>query len=273
MNKPVKRFSYLLWLLAVAHLSYGQGMQLGEVLIVTKPALKNGVSKDAFRSYVHQHIVPAWNDRKQGVNFHLFEADRGNRKGEFLLVCRLKKIADRKKSLPTGSPFTDEVLLTRNSKKPSDILSNPKSFTEYHLLGPDEFQSLPGIGILGIHYIRVRSEKTEEFEKFVIDKMHPAVGRLLPDMHLLTYKAVNGEQKGTYITIFAIESVAARHQYWPEGKPETQPLKQAFQPHESLANDLKDYLEPGSYLEPSGGAAAIFESKEWTDYIHQPVSK
>jgi hypothetical protein len=273
MNTSIKRISLPLMLLAVAHLSYSQGMQMGEVLIVTRPELKNGVTKEEFRSYIHQHIVPAWNDRKQGANFHVFEADRGKGKGELLLVCNLKQIADRKASLPAGSPFTDDVLLTRNSKKPSDILINQKNFTEYHLLGPNEFQSLPGIGILGIHYIKVRSEKADAFEKFVVEKMHPAVGRLLPDMHLLTYKAVNGEGKGTYITIFAIESTSARHQYWPEGKPETPPLKEAFQPHKSLANELKDYLVPGSYLEPSGGAAAIFESKEWTDFIHQPVSK
>src|SRR5688500_4636243 len=100
MKTSIKRVSFLFILLSVAQLSYSQGMQLGEVLIVTRPELKNGVSKEDLRSYIDQHIVPAWNDKKQGVNFHLFEADRGKGKGEFLLVCRLKKIADRKASLP-----------------------------------------------------------------------------------------------------------------------------------------------------------------------------
>jgi hypothetical protein len=99
--------------------------------------------------------------------------------------------------------------------------------------------------------------------------MHPAVGHLLPDMQLLTYKAVDGVGEGNYITVFAIASVAARDKYWPAGKPETDILKQAFMPHKELARNLSDYLVKGSYLEPPGGAAAIFESHEWTDFIFQ----
>ena len=102
-----------------------------------------------------------------------------------------------------------------------------------------------------------------------MEKLHPAVGQLLPDMQLLYYKAVAGENAGSYITIFAIESVAARDKYWPSGAPETELLKQAFRPLNGLAAELGSYLVEGSYLEPKGGAAAYFESHEWTDFIHQ----
>jgi len=38
-----------------------------------------------------------------------------------------------------------------------------------------------------------------------------------------------------------------------------------------LGKELGNYLVEGSYLEPSsGGAAAFFESKEWTDFIDMP---
>ena len=41
-----------------------------------------------------------------------------------------------------------------------------------------------------------------------------------------------------------------------------------------LAKELGAYLVPGSYLEPeSGGAAAYWESKEWTDYVHSSYLK
>jgi len=159
-------------------------------------------------------------------------------------------------------------VLAGSSKRTSDFLDNTHVYTEYRLIGANKFTSLPVVDILGIHYIKVKKERSAEFEKFVIEKLHPAVGQVLPDMHLLYYKATAGDHVGTYITIFAITSVAARDKYWPAGAPETKILKDAFGPHQGLAKELGKYLVEGSYLEPSsGGAAAYFESKEWTDFI------
>jgi hypothetical protein len=235
-------------------------MKLGEVIIVSTSTLKKDVKAETFQSNVTKVIAPSWNKGKSGVSMHLFRADRGNRKGEFLLVCGATKLSDRN-TLSPGSPFTNNLL--------SDFLSNPDSYTEYHLIGAEKFKSLNTVGILGIHYIKVKQDRSTDFEKFVIEKLHPAVGQLLPDMQLLYYKAVAGENAGSYITIFAIESVAARDKYWPSGAPETELLKQAFRPLNGLAAELGAYLVEGSYLEPKGGAAAYFESHEWTDFIHQ----
>jgi hypothetical protein len=44
----------------------------------------------------------------------------------------------------------------------------------------------------------------------------------------------------------AIESIAARDQYWPARKPETELLKIAFLPLQPLALELKNYLVPGN---------------------------
>ena len=94
---------------------------------------------------------------------------------------------------------------------------------------------------------------------------------------MLYYKANAGEIKPaaelTYITIFTIQSPDARHKYWPEGAPETEILKQAYKPFTGLATSLADYLVEGSYLLPGNGAAAIFESRKWTDFIHQSYLK
>ena len=115
-----------------------------------------------------------------------------------------------------------------NLKSSADFLSNPNAYTEYSLIGAENFKSLPVAGILGIHYIKVKPERSAEFEKLVIEKLHPAVGQLFPDMQLLYYKAVAGDNKGEYITIFTIESTAARDKYWPSGAPETEVLKKGF---------------------------------------------
>jgi hypothetical protein len=184
--------------------------------------------------------VTSNNDAKPDKGVHLFKADRGNKKGELLLA------SDGKSTL---------------TKKPK--------YTTYQLIGADKIQTNRPIGILGIHYIKVKPERSNEFEKFVVEKLHPAVGELLPDMQLLYYKATKGENTGSYVTIFGIESTGARDKYWPAGEPETEILKQAFQPLNDLAAELGTYLVDGSFLEPGRGAAAYFESKEWTDFILQ----
>ena len=263
MNKGLQTILFLFTLTASVVMSSAQGMKMGEVIMVSNSTLKKDVKPGAFQDWINKEIAPSWNKKYPGVDIHLFRADRGDRKGDFLLVSRAARVADRK-TLPPGSPFTEKVISVTNaaSKSPADFLSTPGSYTEYRLIGSQKFKSLPVAGILGIHYIKVKPQRSEEFEKFVIEKLHPAVGQLFPDMQLLYYKAVAGDpgsnrDAGEYITIFTIESVAARDKYWPAGAPETEILKQTFHPLKNLAVELGTFLVEDSYLKPeSGGAAA-----------------
>lgn len=274
MNKGLTTILFLFTLIASAGMLNAQGMKMGEVIMVSNSTLKKDVKPEAFQNWINKEIVPSWNKKYPGTGMHLFRADRGDRKGEFLLVSGAARVADRE-ALPPGNPFTEKVITTNvGSKSPADFLSTPASYTEYRLIGSEKFKSLPVAGILGIHYIKIKPERSAEFEKFVIEKLHPAVGQLFPDMQLLYYKAVAGDPSnyrdaGEYITIFTIESVAARDKYWPSGAPETEVLKKTFLPLKELALELGTYLVEDSYLKPeSGGAAAYFESTRWTDFIH-----
>jgi hypothetical protein len=245
-----------------------QGIRVGEVIMVSTSPLKPDVTPGALQTYVND-LAPNSNIR-QRVNTYALMADRGDRKGEVLLTCIARKEADRK-SIDAGSPFTDRHFSSPNTPvKLSDFLSDPGSYTEYRLIGADQMKSLPVTGLLGIHYLKVKPDRADEFEKLVIEKLHPAVGQLLPDMQLLYYKAVAGENKGSYITIFTIESVAARERFWPTGGPEQDIVRQVFHPLKALAEELGSYLVEGSYLAPeSGGGAAYWESREWTDFVYQ----
>lgn len=268
MKTTRKQTFLLLIVLAVAGSASSQGIKMGEVIVISSSSLKKNVKPDAFKVFLKEFAANGIKKTKADVSVQLFQADRGDRKGESLLAFSAKTVADRV-AFSTGSPFTDEVL-SASSKRSSDFLENTHTYTEYHLIGADKFRSLPVIDILGIHYIKVKKERAAEFEKFVVEKLHPAIGQVLPDMNLLYYKATAGDHAGTYITIFAITSVAARDKYWPAGAPETKILKDAFRPHQGLAKELADYLVEGSYLEPSsGGGAAIFESKQWTDFVYR----
>jgi hypothetical protein len=245
-----------------------QGIRIGEVIMLSTSPLKTGITPGALQTYIND-LTPSWN-KHQRVNIYALMADRGDRKGEVLLTCIARKKSDRN-SLGTGSPFTDKHISSPNTPvKISDFLSDPGAYTEYRLIGADKMKSLPVTGMLGIHYLKVKPDRADEFEKLVIEKLHPAVGQLLPDMQLLYYKAVTGENRGSYITIFTIESVAARERFWPTGGPEQDIVRQVFYPLKALAEELGSYLVEGSYLAPeSGGGAAYWESREWTDFVYQ----
>lgn len=232
------------------------GLEVGQVLIVNYPTVKDGSDK-AFRS-LFAEVTTSWAKGQPGVGVAHFVADRGKDNGGHMLVCSIRSIADRTK-FPAGTPFS--------GSKSFAVITNPSSYTEYHLIGADQVASLPVAGILGMHYINVKPTRKAEFEKFVVDKLHPSVSRLFPDMQMLYYKAVAGENMGTYLTIWTIRSTAARDKYWPAGKPETDLLKNGYKDVTLLGKELEYYLVEGSYLESGKGAAAIFESKEWTDYV------
>jgi len=253
--------------LLISRIGYTQGMQVGNILVINQPILKSSVAPNGFQTLATKEILPALEKQSQGTTYHLFKADRGRQKGSFLLVGTTDMV-NRPKDLTAESPF-NVTPTAKGSKALGDFISNAGDFTEYRLVGSDKIKSLPNSGILGIHFIQVKKERSTEFEKFVVEKLHPAVSQLFPDMQLLYYKAVAGKDTGSYITIFTIDSPAARDKYWPGGSAETEILKKTFKPLEGLAKELGDYLVEGSYLEPSsGGAAAYWESKNWTDFIY-----
>jgi len=260
----------LLWL--VIFLSYkanAQTMHIGEVMVINNPILKENVKPEAFKTYFTKEVMPNWNKYASGNEVYLFSADRGDRKGSFMLVCTSGQEADRKK-LPNGSPFADSILSGNdaNSVRLGKYVTNSSVYTEYHLIGAKQLVPLPVAGLLGMHNIKVKRDSLASFEKFVTEKLNPTVGHLLPDLQLLYFKGVAGEKAGTYLLIFVLKSPASRDKYWPAGAPETDTLKKAFMPYKALAKQLGSYLEENSYLKPeSGGAAAYFESLVWTDYI------
>jgi hypothetical protein len=175
-----------------------------------------------------------------GAHGSVLQADRGSQKGQYLVVR------------------------TSDGTKPPPAEPGSQA-SEYRLLSPDKVGSLPDVGVLGIHYIKVRPDRREAFERFVSEKVHPAVGNLRPDLRLLYYKAVDGPAAGSYITIFALTR-ASRDKYWPGGS-DSDELRAAFKPVQSLTKELSTYLVEGSALMDEKFAAAVYESREWTDFV------
>jgi hypothetical protein len=184
-------------------------------------------------------ITPSDGSPSPGAKDHLVQADRGNRKGQFYRVWT----GPAKAGVPPG---TDRS-------------------TEYHLLSPDKTGSLPDIDVLGIHFVKVLPEQGDNFERFVRDTLHPAVANLRPDLRLLYYKAVRGAEAPGYILLFALTK-QSRDKYWPGGS-DSDALRAAFGPVKVHTKELSTYLVPGSALTDEKFAAAIYESREWTDLV------
>ena len=170
---------------------------------------------------------------------YVFLADRGSRKGLHLHVW-------------TGAP---------KDPRPRARASS----SEYRLVSPSTAGPLPDVDVLGIHYIKVLPDRRQAFEKFVASTLHPRVGNLRPDLRLLYYKAVSGPQAGSYITIFALTR-ESRDKYWPGGS-DSDDLRVAFEPVRALTKELLTYLVAGSALTDEKFAAAVYESRDWSDFV------
>jgi hypothetical protein len=195
-------------------------MQLGPVLVVT--------------------VVDAKPERA-GAGQQVFMADRGGRKGQYVVVT---------------SSATNSQAAGATS-------------TVYNLLSPKTVPTLPQVDVLGMHYLKIRPERSEAFERFVAEKLHPTVGNLRPDLRVLYYKAVKGADAGNYVALFALTKVS-RDKYWPGGS-DSDDLRAAFSPPvKALTTELATYLVEGSYATDPKLAAAIYESREWTDFVLVP---
>jgi hypothetical protein len=64
------------------------GMEVGQVLIVNTPAVKDG-SDQAFKALLAE-VSTSWAKGKPGVSVAHFVADRGTHNGGHLLVCSIK---------------------------------------------------------------------------------------------------------------------------------------------------------------------------------------
>ena len=119
---------YKTFLLLFALVVNGAGangqVTLGEIVLLSTSPLKYDADPEAFKSFMLDEFVPAWNKGSSGSTMHLLSADRGDLTGEFLPVCMVANFRDRK-NLGPGSPFDDEAALVTGamSSRPSNFLA------------------------------------------------------------------------------------------------------------------------------------------------------
>ena len=259
------------FLATIAQPARGQKVKLGEVLVINTLDLKPDADPAAFESHVTEKMLPSWDALKEGGETHFFRADRGKDQGSYWMVWSFETEDQRDAMRPggEGSGFSAAAFekVGKAGALPAEFLSDEGGFTDYELIGADRIDRLPEVELLGVHYIKVRPDRSDAFDEFVRDTLNPALVGQMRGMDLLYYKGVEGDQKGNYLTVFAIGTHEDREYYWPTGAPETEALSEAFAPLKEIAQRLKTYLVPGTFPDVDTGlAAAIFESIEWTDF-------
>ena len=248
MKRAIHGIIALSLLLAFPMVTRAQTMKLDAVLIVNVPDLKPDADARAFEAHVVNVVAAAAKKKAPGAEVTLVRKDRGSHRGQYLLVCTGDSAACRQ-SRPELTPFVTTA--------GRDI--------EYRLVAPEKAGALPDVEVLGIHYLKVRPDRLEAFDRFVAEKLHSAVGNLRPDLRLLYYKPVRGDERGNYLTVFALTK-ASRDKYWPKGS-DSADVKAAFGPSvTALTSELSTFLVEGSYA-TGNLAAAVFESKEWADWV------
>jgi hypothetical protein len=184
----------------------------------------------------------------------LLRADRGASKGQYASVMTSKPLEIS--VLPMSIRTTDNPFVARES-----------GVREYHLVSQKKVWAVPASDVLGIHRLKVKPNQAAAFKRFVRARLQPAVVNLRPDLSLLYYEPVRPDMD-PYLAVFALTR-ASRDKYWPNGSDSAE-VKAAFAPLKSLAADLRPYLVDGSYLADEHAAAAVFESRDWTDYVLIP---
>ncbi len=245
---------------------------LGDVIRIVLPELQPDADADAFEAVATGEVAADINSNVPGAEFHVYEADRGDRAGDYLLLWnRTTRHEGNAASLePSQSPFpAPDSEAAQEVMAPVDaFIADDADVTDYALIGSDQFEALFPVDVLGSHFLKVLPDRAEAFETFVKERLHPTLKDLMPGMPLLYYKGIAGARSGDYLLVFAIRDPEARELYFPTDQPETPALYAALEPLESLGQELTTYLEDGSWLDPSsGGAAAYFESTEWTDFV------
>jgi hypothetical protein len=239
-------------------------MTLREVLVFHVPALKSDADMKAFEQYVLQELIPAWKTKAPDMPLHLVRADRGNRKGQYVLVWTLGVPASGATS-PAASPSAKVASLMGDFQPGiGRFVDGRGAYAEYQLLSPQTAGSLPQVDVLGMHFVKVKPERRDSFEAYVRDTIHPAVANLRPDLRVLYYRSTPGDASN-YVALFAL-TVQSRDKYWPGGS-DSDDLRAAFKPVQPLTKELATYLVEGSYLADPKFAAAVYESREWADFV------
>jgi hypothetical protein len=245
MKRGLAGLMALLFLAAVSAAPGPPLMTLADQLVFTVPDPPATGDAEAFVGSVLNRL-PTLMKNAPGWTAHLVRKDRGPHAGRYGVVWTAGMGA---------------APLAANA-------AGYRVVNEYRLVGADKLRPLPDVDVLGIHYIKVRPERRDAFDRLIVDKLHPAVGNLRPDLRLLYYKSVRGEDVGSYITIFALTQ-ESRDKYWPNGS-DSEELKTSIKAAQALTEELKTYLVEGSYA-TGNLAAAVYESKEWADWVLVPA--
>lgn len=188
-----------------------------------------------------------WDHHVEGADALLFKADRGDRRGEYLLIENFESMEARARYFPQEEgpfPAWDEVMEIWTQEYGSRFegldMENEDWAGDYVLLGEAAWEVPPAIELLGIHHFPVKEGMNEAFERFVVDEWMP--NARVGEGWVLVFKADRGRDRGGYVLVYVPDSVEIRDRYWPGGQDSEEAIR-AFAPVAGLWDRMMGFFD------------------------------
>lgn len=236
---------------AVAQTDEGHGptkteYRLGDVLALryyTMPEEKQVQLERLFSDVGYRF----WDHHVEGADALLFKADRGDRRGAYLLLENFESLEARARYFPQEEgpfPAWDTVMEVWTREYGSRFegldMENEDWVGDYVRLGDAPWETPPLIELLGIHHYPVKTGMEEEFERFVMEEWNP--NARVGDGWILVFKADRGRDRNGYALVYIPDSIEIRDRYWPGGQDSEEAIR-AFAPVAALWDRLQGFFD------------------------------
>lgn len=188
-----------------------------------------------------------WDHHVEGADALLFKADRGDRRGAYLLLENFESPEARARYFPQEEgpfPAWDSIMeiWTREygSRFEGLDMENEDWAGDYVRLGEAPWETPPLIELLGVHHYPVKAGMEEEFERFVTEEWNPM--SRVGDGWILVFKADRGRDRNGYVLVYIPDSIEVRDRYWPGGQDSEEAIL-AFAPVADLWDRLQGFYE------------------------------
>ena len=202
-----------------------------EVVAMREIEIHEETNEVIFKNY-YQKWCDILEENAKGMSGWLMKGDRGERLNKYIFAYGFDYKAARDYYFPVTPPADYKQFYAL----PLEALSNlppgvegTNTYTDFVVLGyVDIIRPIMG-EVIGIHYLDVKSRKSDELEKFVIKKFNSVMQNNIPGLDLYVMKGDRGDMQGQYILVFVFDTVERRNEYIPQGGVPSEEFKSAFQ--------------------------------------------
>ncbi|UCF37673.1 MAG: hypothetical protein JSU96_02045 [Acidobacteriota bacterium] len=224
------------------------GLPLGSLIAVREVTLREGRTAGDFENFVRTTFHPAMQRLEPDLQLVVMKGDRGVRSGQYLVVMNFKDVSTRDYYFETAEaedyPIFQAALGADGKiyNQLFEFIESP-TFTDYEVLGGQDAAAGVSAEMFGLHTLKVKAGKEQEFEELVLTKWASAWSQHVPGTKVLILKGERGENAGGYRMMFTLNPASLRDFYIPDSGTVTDIYNQAFEPTAPLWDEMAELAE------------------------------